>query len=535
MQSKKSYRNRWIALGFMGFSLLVISMDDTVLNLALPSIAENLGSTAGQQQWMLNSYILAIAGLLLTMGYIGDRIGCKIVLQAGLAIFGAFSLGAALTNSNITLIIMRGFTGIGAAMIMPATLSILTATFRDSKERAQAIAIWSAVFALGLGIGPLIGGYLLEHFHWSSVFYINIPVVIIGLIGGQLFIDNSRAENARKIDPLGAILSTSGIFALVYAIIQAGEDGWAEGHVLYAFGAAFVLLSVFIYWELKSEDAMLPIHFFRNMSFTGANVALTLVSFAMMGALYFLSQFMISVQGYSPLEAGVRLLPIALVTFLFTIISARIAGYIGTKYTVAIGIFVSALGFFYFANIAAVDTSYSLIVVGMCIISMGLGLTISPATNSIMGSIPVFQAGIGSAMNNTTRMIGGALGVAILGTLLSSNYISRINAYNWPSSISARMLETIRNSIQGAHIVAQNVTDPQLSQFIIETADKALVSSITAALLVAAAIMGLTSIITVIVLPSQVRPYREKTYFTKAKMTSSRGTNDPVDRPPADL
>jgi EmrB/QacA subfamily drug resistance transporter len=510
MQLTRGYRNRWIALGFMGISLLVISMDDTVLNLALPSIANDLRSTASQLQWMIDAYILVIAGLLLTMGYIGDRIGRKTLLQVGLVIFAVFSLGAALSNSNGTLIAMRALMGIGAAIILPATLSILTATFRDSRERAQAIAIWSAVFALGIGIGPLIGGYLLDNFHWSSVFYINIPVVAIGIIGGQYFIENSRAENARKIDVPGAVLSTVGFFALVYAIIQAGMDGWTAGPVLYAFGAAVVLLSIFIYWELKSMNSMLPLDFFRNMSFTGANVALTLVSFAMMGALFFLSQFLQSVQNYTPLEAGVRLLPIAGVTFVFTVLSARVAGYIGTKFTVGIGIIISASGFFYFAHISAVNTSYDSIVVGMSIASLGMGLTISPATNSIMGSIPVSRAGIGSAMNNTTRMIGGALGIAILGTLLNSNYIARINAVDWPVSIPAQALEIIRGSIQGAHIVAQSIGNPQLAKFIIDTADKAFASSITSALVVAGIIMVAASVITLAILPSQIKASEEK-------------------------
>ena len=223
LEQTKAYRQRWIALVFMGITLLVISLDNTVLNMALPSIAKDLGSSASQLQWIVDAYILAIAGLLLTLGYLGDRFGRKPVLMVGLVVFAIFSLGAALSNSTNMLIAMRALMGIGAATILPATLSILTATFREPKERATAIALWAAVFSLGMGIGPLVGGYLLDNFHWSSVFYINIPIIAIGLIGSGIFIENSKSDNPRKLDIIGAILSIAGFFALVYAIIQAGN------------------------------------------------------------------------------------------------------------------------------------------------------------------------------------------------------------------------------------------------------------------------------------------------------------------------
>jgi EmrB/QacA subfamily drug resistance transporter len=505
----KGYRNRWIALIFMGISLLVISLDNTVLNMALPSIAKGLGSSASQLQWIVDAYVLAIAGLLLTIGYLGDRLGRKPTLQVGLVIFALFSLGAALSNSTGMLIGMRAMMGIGAATIMPATLSILTATFREPKERAQAISLWAAVFSLGMGIGPVVGGWLLNNFHWSSVFYINIPIVAIGLVGGYYFIENSKTENPRKIDIPGAILSIGGFFALVYAIIQAGMDGWTAPHVFYAFVAAAVLLASFIFWELRYKDAMLPLHFFKNMSFTGANVALTLVSFGLMGSFFFLGQFLQSVQGYTPLEAGVRLLPMAGVSFVSAVVSARIASYLGTKFTVALGIFIAAIGFFYFARVAAVDVSYAKFVIPMCITALGIGFTMSPATNSVMGSIPVNQSGIGSALNSTTRQIGGALGVAVLGTILNSTYIAKIDAVKWPTQLPAQAMAAIHNSIQGAHIVAQNIPSPQLSQLIIDQSNQAFTSGSEHALIIAAIIMAVSAVATLFILPSQIRAPKE--------------------------
>jgi len=505
----KGYRNRWIALAFMGVSLLIISLDNTVLNLALPSIANDLGSSASQLQWIVDAYVLSIAGLLLTMGYLGDRLGRKPTLMVGLVFFALFSLGAALSGSTGMLIAMRAMMGIGAAIILPATLSILTATFREPRERAQAIALWAAVFALGMGIGPLVGGWLLDSFHWSSVFYINIPVALIGLIGGYYYIENSKTDKPRELDLPGALLSIAGFFALVYAIIQAGMDGWAAPHVLYAFGAAVVLLGSFIILELKSKNAMLPLHFFKNMSFTGANVALTLVSFGLMGAFFFLGQFLQSVQGYTPFEAGIRLLPMAAVSFISAALSAQVANRIGTKITVGLGIMIAALGFFYFYWVAAVDVSYANILIAMCMTSLGIGMTMSPATNSVMGSVPVGQSGIGSALNNTTRQIGAALGVAILGTIMNATYLAKINAVEWPAQLPAQAIEAIRNSVQGAHIVAQNIPSPPLSDLIVGESNRAFTYGSSYALLGAAIVLIVTSIITFIILPSKVQASKE--------------------------
>ena len=509
MDNGKWYPRRWVALGFLAVSLLVIALDNTVLNLALPSISKELGSNGTGLQWIVDAYVLAFAGLLLTMGSLGDRLGRKKFLQGGLVVFACFSLGAALSKSTNMLTAMRAIMGIGGAAIMPSTLSIITATFHDSRERAQAIALWTAVFALGWGIGPLIGGWLLTHFNWSSVFYINLPIVAIGLIGGNFFIRDSKAEKPRKTDIPGSILSIAGLFALVYGIIQAGIDGWTAPNVLYAFVAAVVILAVFAFWELRTQNPMLPLRFFKNLSFAGANIALTLVAFALMGCLFFLSQYLQTVHAYTPLQAGIRLLPIAGASFVGASLSARIAQKLNTKITVGLGIFVGAVGLFYLYRIAAVDTSYLEIAIGMCIVALGLGTAMSPATNSIMGSIPVGEAGVGSAMNDTTRQIGGALGVAVLGTILNSAYISKINGTRWPITLPSQFLVAVRSSVQGAHIAAQNVANPQMSQFIIATANEAFTTSMAHALFVAGIVMVITSIVTLIILPARVRPYKE--------------------------
>lgn len=254
---------------------------------------------------------------------------------------------------------------------------------------------------------------------------------------------------------------------------------------------------------------MLPLHFFKNMSFTGANIAMTLVFFSMMGIFYSLSQFLQSVQGYTPLQSGVRLLPVAVVAFLSAIISARIADRIGTKFTVAFGIFITAIGLFYFAHIVAVDVSYASIAIPLCIAALGMGLTMSPATNSIMGSVPVRQSGVASAMSSTTRQLGAVLGVAVLGTIINSTYIAKIDAVNWPAQLPSQALEAIRSSIQGAHIVAQQVSVPQLSQMIIDQSNDAFTSGSGQAMLIGAIIMVVSTVLTLFILPSQVRHYQE--------------------------
>jgi EmrB/QacA subfamily drug resistance transporter len=511
IEQTKLYKRRWVALFFLAFSLLVIALDNTVLNLALPSISKDLGATLNGLQWIVDAYTLVFAALLLTVGSIGDRYGRKKLLQGGLIVFGIFSLGAALSRSTGTLIAMRALMGIGGATIMPSTLSIITATFRDSKERAQAIAIWAATFSLGMGIGPLVGGWLLTHFEWSSVFYINLPVVVIAVIGGLFFIQNSQAEHPRRIDVPGCILSMAGLFALVYGIIQAGIDGWTAHNVLIAFAAALVILTAFALWERHSTHPMLPLRFFKNMSFTGANIALTMVAFAMFGSFFFMSQYLQTVHGYSPLQAGVRLLPMAFAAFFGAITSASIAQKIGTKLVVALGILIAAGGLFYFYKIAAVNTNYLNIAIGMAITSLGMGITMSPATNSIMGSVPVDEAGVGSAMNDTNRQIGGALGVAILGTLLNSSYAAHIDKIVWPVPLPAQAAAAIRGGIQGAHIAAANLQgqSPALAQVIVKKADEAFTHGMAYTLLIASIIMAVASALVLIIVPTKVRPYSE--------------------------
>lgn len=501
-----AYERRWIALLFICISLLVVSLDNTILNNALTPIASDLQATASDLQWIVDAYILVFASLLLTTGSLGDRIGRKRALQGGLVLFGIGSLFCAFSNTTALLTASRAFLGIGGALILPATLSIISATF-PAEERPRAIGMWAAVFGLGVGLGPLIGGGLLQFFHWNSVFFVNLPIIVIALIGGRIYITDSRDEHAPRTDILGVILSILGFFALVYAIVEAGSSGWTEPRVLLAFAAAGVLLVAFGVWEARYKYAMLPMYFFRNPSFTGANVTLVLVSFALIGSTFLTSQYLQAVLGFTPLVAGLHILPLAVTLMITSILSPRVASRIGVKYTVAIGTALAGLGLLLLAAVSTTTTGSLPIILCLMLMSGGLGTSISPSTNSIMGSIPVDKAGVGSAMNDTTRQLGGALGVAVLGTVLNTTYRAGIapSLEQAGSLLPQAAADAIRSSIQGAHIVANNPAAVAFRQTILDATNSAYVTGMQQALVVGGLIMFGAALIALATLPHQVQ------------------------------
>ncbi len=496
------YKERWLILAVMCLNLFIISIDNTVLNLALPSISKDLGTTASQLQWVVDAYTLIFASFLLTTGSIGDRYGRKLLLVIGLFSFGIGSLGAALSTSTHMLIGFRLFLGLAGSMIMPSTLSILTNVFTDGKERAKAIAIWSSIFSIGAGFGPVIGGLLIGAFHWSSVFYLNLPIVVICLLGVFRLVPESKGANAPKPDLPGVALSTIGLLSLIFGIIRAGDRGWTSPTVLVAFGIAFIFLSAFIWWENHSPNPMLPLVFFKNMSFTGANAGLTISSFAMFGSVYFFSQYFQSVQGYSPLMAAFLMLPMTPAVFLSTMGSIRLNFHFGTKLTMSIGLLLSGVGLFLFSHFVGISASYWYILLAILVLGIGIGFTVSPATNAVMSSLPPNRAGIGSAMNDTTRQLGGALGVAILGALMNGTYRVEINHLSGTAGVSPNILEQIRGSVQIAHSVALQL-DSKLANLVIQTSSQAFVDGIRETLFVAALAMVAGAIVVWLIFPAK--------------------------------
>jgi EmrB/QacA subfamily drug resistance transporter len=424
MDRDKVHARRWWTLAFLNVSLLVIGLDNTVLNVALPTLQRDLHASTTQLQWIIDAYVLVFAGMLLTCGSMGDRLGRKGALTTGLALFGTGSLLAAFSHSWLELAALRALMGLGGALIMPATLSILTDVFRGG-ERAKAIAIWASTAALAVAVGPALGGWLIEHFWWGSVFLINVPIVAVGLVGGLFAVPTSRDPHAPRLDPAGAALSVVGLASLLYGIIEAPTYGWSSPATFGAIAFGLVVLVSFVLVEIRSSHPMLDVRFFANPRFTAASLSVTVVYFGLFGFLFVRTQYLQDVLGYNPLQAGVRVAPIAVVLALGAQLSPSLVRRLGTKLVVATGMFIIAVGLVIAAT-ATVKSGYGLVLVSILLTGAGMGLTISPATESIMGSIPRAKAGVGSAMNDTTRQAGGALGVAVMGSVLASRFSSHL-------------------------------------------------------------------------------------------------------------
>ena len=502
------HARRWWTLVVLSTALLVISLDNTILNVALPTIERDLDASSGQLQWIVDSYTLVFAGLLLTMGALGDRFTRRGALAAGLFIFGTASLASAFATSAPMLIATRALMGVGGALIMPTTLSILTNVF-PAEERPKAIGIWAAVAGIGVGVGPAAGGFLIDQFDWSAVFLVNVPIVIAALLAIPKLVPDSRDPEQARLDPVGAALSTVGLGVLTATIIQAPDWGWTDTRILAGFGIAAVVLAGFIAWELRTKSPMLDVRLFRIRRFTGASGAVTLVFFALFGAIYFLTQYLQEVLDYTPLEAGVRMLPVAAGLVLGGPLSAKLAGRFGTRTVVAFGLTVVAAALFMLSG-AQTDSGYSLIAATLILLGFGMGATMAPATESIMSSVPLNHAGVGSAMNDTVRMVGGTLGVAILGSLLSSSY----GAHMEPAvkSLPQPAADAASDSLGHASGVADQIGG-NAGHALSNAAETAFTTAMSSTLTVAAITALAGAVLALIVLPARTREREEKRAF----------------------
>ncbi len=493
------HERRWLILGVLCMSLLIIVMDNTILNVAIPSLIRDLGASNAQIQWIIDSYVIVFAGLLLTAGSLSDRFGRKGALQIGIVLFGMGSVGAALSTSATQLIATRAFMGIGGALIMPATLSILTNVFRDPKERGRAIAVWAGFSGLGVAIGPMAGGFLLEHFSWHSVFWINIPLGAAALLLGAFFVPTSRDPKQGKLDPVGALLSIVGLAALLFGIIEGPSDGWTHGTVVAGFVIGAIALAGFVAWELHTEHPMLDMTVFRNARFSAASGTITLTFFALFGSLFLMTQYWQLVHGYSPLQAGVRLLPQAMTMMIVAPLSARLVELAGTKRVVLTGLTLIMVGLGLLSFIAPA-TPYVVVISFMIIMSAGMGMTMAPATESVMGSLPREKAGVGSAINDTTRQVGGALGVAIIGSAVSSAYASRIASAAGDFGLDQASVTAAQSSLGGAQSVGAALTTNAAG--FLQAANEAFVDAMSIGLRVSVAVVGFAAIMAWRYLPS---------------------------------
>jgi len=423
LETLSSPRGRSI-LAVLCLSLLMVVVGNTVLNVAIPTLVGELDATSSELQWMVDSYALVFAGLLLTAGALGDRFGRKGALTIGLAIFGAASAISALATTPDQLIATRAVMGLGAAFVMPATLSILTNVFVP-RQRAQAIAIWAGVAGAGGAIGPVAGGWLLEHYFWGSVFLLNVPIVVTAIVAGHFLVPTSSDPAHAPLDLRGAALSTGGVGALLYGIIEAPNHGWTSTPTVVAFVIAAVLLALFAWWELRTPQPMLDLRLFRNPRFSAGSASITLTFFAMFGLFFMFTQYLQLVRGYSPFSAGVKLLPMAAMLMVSAPLSSRWVDRFGPKRVVSTGLTIVGVGLFllYFLD---VESSYWYMIGSLMIVAIGMGTTAAPSTTAIMSAMPLGKAGVGSAVNDTTRELGGALGVAALGSILASQYSSAL-------------------------------------------------------------------------------------------------------------
>ncbi|MFF7161618.1 MFS transporter [Streptomyces sp. NPDC008086] len=436
--AEDGHPQRWLILGVLCLAVLTVVLDNTVLNVAIPSLTRELDAGTSDIQWMINAYSLVQSGLLLTAGSAADRYGRKKMLAAGLALFGVGSLVAGLADSTGQLIAARAGMGVGGALLMTTVLAVAIQIFTP-EEQPKAIGIWAAVNSLGFAAGPLLGGFMLNHFWWGAIFLINIPVALLALVAVVMLVPESKNPQGDRPDLLGALLSTIGMAALVYAIISGPEHGWLSGRVLLTAAVAVVVLVAFGYWESRIPYPMLDLHFFRNRQFTGAIAGGVLITFGMGGSLFLLTQHMQFVLGYEPLEAGLRTAPLALmiVALNFTGVAARWATRLGTPLAIGLGMAVMACGL---ASIALMPSGeYTGTLLGLVLIGTGAAVASPAMSHAIMSAIPPEKAGVGGGINGMVAEFGTGLGVAVLGALLNSRFAALIPvaAASLPGALAA--------------------------------------------------------------------------------------------------
>jgi EmrB/QacA subfamily drug resistance transporter len=495
---------RWTILGVLVVSLLVVVLDNTVLNVALRTIADpvhGLGASQSQLEWSINAYTLVFAGLLFTWGILGDRIGRRRMLVAGMVTFGLASLLSAYAQTPDQLIGARALMGIGGAAVLPATLSIISNVF-DPRERGKAIGIWAGSVGLGVAIGPVLGGALLERFWWGSVFLINVPIVVFGVIAILALVPESRDPKPGRVDLVGVGLSIVGLIGLVYGIVVGGDHGFGRLDAWGSIVGGLLVLGAFIWWERRIEFPSLDVKLFRDARFSASVGSVGLVFFAAMGTLFFMAFYLQLVRGYSPLESGLLYLPFAAAQLIFAPRSATYVHRYGPKVVCAVGLAIAGAAI---AGYLALGATTPIWVLGVLFFFQGLGMAnvMPPATESIMASLPREKAGVGSAIGNTVRQVAGALGIAILGSLLSGVYRSQIS--NHLGALPAGSRTDAGSSISSTYAAAQQVGQhsPAAAGRLVDAGNTAFISAMHWASL-GAAFAALVGVVVVLVwLPSK--------------------------------
>ncbi len=497
-------RRRQILL-VLCLSLLVVVIDNTILNTALPTLARVLHAGTSSLQWITDAYTLCFAALLIPAGALGDRYGRRLSLLGGLAVFAVGSTAAAFSSGTGMLIAARVVMGLGAAFVMPATLSILNAVF-PPKERPQAIAAWSAVAGVGIVIGPTLGGLLLTHFWWGSVFLINVPLVALALAGVLMTVPETAEPGTHRLDLPGTLLVAGALFAIVDAIIEAPTRGWTGTTTLAEFAAGLAALGIFAWWELRIEHPLIDLRIFTSRAFSTAAASVTVIFFALFGSLFVLTQYLQLVHGYSPLSAGVRALPFAFAMGAMSPLSPLLAKRLGTRVIISAGMALMGGGLLDLST-AGVHTAYPPVALAVAIMGAGMGLVMAPASTTIMTTVPAHQAGAGSAINDTIREVGGALGIAIVGSLSAAVYHSRLGSVLAASHAPSHIVHVATSSVAAADIAGQRIGGLQGSE-LVAAAHAAFVHAMAMGIRLAAAVALVSAVAAFFALPR--RPLRQR-------------------------
>jgi EmrB/QacA subfamily drug resistance transporter len=498
-------RSKPVILVALLLPAFLVNLDTMLVNVALPAMVRELHATTTQLQWVVDAYNLVFAALLLTFGSLSDRFGRKGMLLTGLAVVGTASLAGGFTTSPAQLIATRAVMGLGAAMTFPATLSLISNVFTERKERARAIGLWGAVSGVAIATGPIVGGWLLEHYSWPAIFIAMAPVAAVAAGLVAVAVPTSKDPDATPVDMPGLVLSSAAMALLVFTIIEAPTYGWAAARTVAGFAVSAVLLAAFIVAERRAAHPMLDVSLFRNMRFSAASGAVTVSFFTLFGFIFLITQYFQFVRAYGPLSTGVRLLPVALSVGVGSVAGTQLAVRAGTKLVVTTGL-VAMAGFYgWVAATIGATLAYGVIAAQMVVYGLGLGLTSAPATESIMGAIPAAKAGVGSAINDSTRLIGGTLGVAVLGSVYASVYASRLTA-SMPAAVPGPVAAIAHQSVGAAYVAAGKIAalgHPALGHALQHASANAFLRGLTIGALVAGSVAALGAILAVLFLPAQ--------------------------------
>lgn len=495
---------RGLVLATLCVSLLVVSLDNTILNIALPALVGQLHATDSQLQWIVDSYAVVFGGLLLTAGGLGDRIGRRPVFLAGLLVFGAGSAGSAFAGSVAVLVASRAVMGAGAACVMPATLSILMDVYREPGPRARAVGLWSATTGLGIAIGPIAGGWLLSRYWWGSVFFVNVPIVVLGIAAAALLVPDSRDPHRRRVDVPGVLLSVAGMAGILWAVISSPQRGWTSAAVLGVGGASLAVLAAFVLWERRTPEPMIVLGPFSDRRFSVAMTAVGLAVFALMGAMFVLTQYLQFVLGCSAFAAGIRILPVAGVLAIAAPASTVLDRLFGTKAVIAAALALIGAGL-WLASGTTPGEGFGHLLPALLLIGCGAGLAVAPGTAAVLAALPPERAGVGSGTNGTALQVGGALGVAVLGAALAGRYQARMNAVLAAHPVPDQARHAITGSLGGALAVARQAGGTPGAE-LAAVARVAFVDGMRLACGVAAAVTFAAAVLVLAALPSRALP-----------------------------